>query len=161
MKHAALLLSSNNFSISEEVQETTLTNESSRIELVEMILLTLLRVFSYNAHDFVTQERFNVLLQPVVDQIENIMGTQEEYEKRAKDLIVPCVASFAGAIPDDSLHKQLVYQILLKSRHTKAYVRSTALSSLVSNFCDNLIQFSLILFSFDFNCTCFFKSRWK
>ncbi|XP_051158147.1 HEAT repeat-containing protein 1 [Leptopilina boulardi] len=131
LKHAALLLSANNLSINDEIQETTIDDESSRIELIEVILLTLLRVFSYNAHDFLTQERFSILLQPIVDQIENTMGTKEEYEKRSNELIVPCVASFAAATSDDSLHKQLVYQILLKSRHTKAYVRNSALNSIV------------------------------
>lgn len=125
--------------INDEIQETTIEDESRRIELIEVILLTLLRVFSYNAHDFLTQERFSILLQPIVDQIENTMGTKEEYEKRSNDLIVPCVASFAAATSDDSLHKQLVYQILLKSRHTKAYVRNSALNSIVSIliFCFN------------------------
>lgn len=131
LKHAASLLSTNNLSIKDEVQESTIEDESSRIELIEVILLTLLRVFSYNAHDFLTQERFSILLQPIVDQIENTVGTKEDYEKRSNDLIVPCVASFAAATSDDSLHKQLVYQILLKSRHTKAYVRNSALNSIV------------------------------
>lgn len=62
------------------------------------------------------------------------MGGKEAYEKRSKELIVPCIASFAGAIQDDSLHKQLVYQTLLKTRHVKSYVRSSALNALVRIF---------------------------
>lgn len=132
MKHAASLLSGNNVVLQNEVLETTLPEESSRIELVEAILLTMLRVFSYDAHDFVNQERFETLMQPIVDQIENTMGSAQQYERRAKELIVPCVAAFAGAIPDDCLHKQLVYQVLLKTRHSKPHVRTSALSALVS-----------------------------
>lgn len=109
-----------------------MTDESNKVELVEAILLTLYRVFSYDAHNFVNQERFETLAQPIVDQIENTMGTREEFEKRATDLIVPCVAAFASATQDDSLHKQLVYQTLLKTRHTEPYVRGAALSALVS-----------------------------
>ena len=135
LKHAASLLTGNNIiTCHEKILETTLPDEVNRIELVEEILLTLLRVFTYDAHDFVNQERFETLMQPIVDQIENTLGTKEQYEQRAKDFIVPCVAAFAGAIPDDSLHKQLVYQILLKTRHTKAYVRNIALNALVRRF---------------------------
>ena len=46
IKHAAILLSNNNPAIIEEPQEMTLPEESSKIELVEAILLTLYRVFS-------------------------------------------------------------------------------------------------------------------
>lgn len=130
--HAASLLSNNNTFVNETPQALTLPEESSRIELVEAILLTVHRVFSYDAHNFVNQERFETLAQPIVDQLENTMGTVEEYENRANTLIVPCIASFASAIPDDSLHKQLVYQTLLKTRHAKPYVRSAALNALVS-----------------------------
>ncbi|KAK2580959.1 hypothetical protein KPH14_006024 [Odynerus spinipes] len=131
LKHAALLLSNNNPFVSEEPGELTLPDESSQIELVESILLTLHRVFSYDANNFINQERFDALAQPIVDQLENTMGTKEEYSKRADELIVPCIASFASAIPDDSLHKLLVYQTLLKTRHAKAHVRSAALNALV------------------------------
>ncbi|XP_050461226.1 HEAT repeat-containing protein 1 [Cataglyphis hispanica] len=131
LKHAASLLSSNNMFVIDNPEELTLPDESSRIELVEAILLTLHRVFDYDAHNFVSQDRFEILMQPIVDQVENTMGTREDYESRANQLIVPCIASFASAIPDDSLHKQLVYQTLLKTRHAKPYVRSTALNALV------------------------------
>ncbi|XP_011695348.1 PREDICTED: HEAT repeat-containing protein 1 [Wasmannia auropunctata] len=131
LKHAASLLSSNNMFITDTPQELTLPDESSRIELVEAILLTLHRVFSYDVHNFIVEDRYEILMQPIVDQVENTMGTREEYESRASQLIVPCIASFASAISDDSLHKQLVYQILLKTRHAKPYVRSTALNALV------------------------------
>ncbi|XP_015171671.1 PREDICTED: HEAT repeat-containing protein 1 isoform X2 [Polistes dominula] len=131
LQHAAHLLTNNNQFVSQESNEYTLTEESNRIELVESILLTLHRVFTFDANNFVNQERFDTLAQPIVDQLENTMGTKEEYIKRANDLIVPCIASFASAIPDDSLHKLLVYQVLLKTRHAKAYVRSAALNALI------------------------------
>ncbi|KAG5324840.1 HEAT1 protein, partial [Pseudoatta argentina] len=131
LKHAASLLSSNNMFVTDTPQELTLPDESSRIELVEAILLTLYRVFSYDVHNVVVKDRYEILMQPIVDQVENTMGTREEYEIRAGQLIVPCIASFASAISDDSLHKQLVYQTLLKTRHAKPYVRSTALNALV------------------------------
>lgn len=135
LKHAASLLVGNNIKTCENgALETTLQDEASRIELIDEILLTLFRVFTYDARDFVNQERFETLMQPIVDQIENTIGTDDQYEKRAKDLIVPCIAAFVGSIPDDSLHKQLVYQILLKTKNEEPRVRNTALSAIVSTF---------------------------
>ncbi|XP_011505568.1 PREDICTED: HEAT repeat-containing protein 1 [Ceratosolen solmsi marchali] len=131
LKHAASLLIGNNTFCNHEMSEITFEDEASRIELIDEILLTLYRVFTYDAHDFINQERFETLMQPLVDQVENTLGTKAEYERRSKDFIIPCIASFAGAIPDDSLHKQLVYQILLKTRHNKPCVRDTALNTLV------------------------------
>lgn len=130
LKHAASLLASNN-SIGDESAELTLPLEVNRVELVEAILLTLYRVFMYDPRNFVNEERFQTLAQPVIDQLENLVGGKEAYEKRSRELIVPCIASFAGAIQDDSLHKQLVYQTLLKTRHVKSYVRIGALNALV------------------------------
>ncbi|XP_014204224.1 HEAT repeat-containing protein 1 [Copidosoma floridanum] len=133
LKHAASLLTGNNIINinSEEPLETTLPDEASRIELIEEILLMFQRAFNYDENGYVNQERFETLMQPIVDQLENIAGGRAAYEKRANDLIVPCVAAFAGAINDETLHKQLVYQVLLKTRNSKSYVRSAALAAIV------------------------------
>ncbi|XP_011298261.1 HEAT repeat-containing protein 1, partial [Fopius arisanus] len=131
LKHAAVLLQQNNLSIANEPVDNTLDDEPQRIELIESILTTLDRVFSYDAHSFVNQEKFDILSQPIVDCIEYTEGSKELFEERSRQLVVPCIASFASAIQDDSLHKQLVYQVLLKTRHTKSQVRSTALSALI------------------------------
>ncbi|XP_015119212.1 HEAT repeat-containing protein 1 [Diachasma alloeum] len=131
LKHAAVLLQQNNLSIANEAADNTLENETDRIELIENILTTLHRVFSYDAHNFVNQEKFDILSQPIVDYIEYTEGSKEKFEERSSQLVVPCIASFASAIQDDSLHKQLVYQVLLKTRHNKSHVRSAALSALI------------------------------
>lgn len=145
VKHAATLLTENNIiNLKSETLGATLEKETDRIVICEQILLTLSRVFSYDANDFVNNERFQTLMQPIVDQIENTMGTKDEFEKRAEKYIVPCVAAFVGAIPDDSLHKQLVYQVLLKTRHVEPHVRNIALNSLV------IIYFILLSFIFLF-----------
>ncbi|XP_015510740.1 HEAT repeat-containing protein 1 homolog [Neodiprion lecontei] len=130
LKHAASLLASQNPCIAED-DGLRMPLEVNQVELVEVILLTLYRIFLYDPRNFVTEERFQTLAQPIIDQLENDIGGKDAYEKRAGDLIIPCIASFAGAIQDDSLHKQLVYQILLKTRHVKSYVRSSALNSIV------------------------------
>ncbi|XP_057330198.1 HEAT repeat-containing protein 1 homolog [Microplitis mediator] len=130
LQHSALLLDQNNPAVNKP-GDNTFADESSRVELIEAILSTLHKLFSYDAHNFINQARFEILAQPIVDQIENTMGTKEEFQVRARELIVPCVACFAAATEDDSLHKKLVYQTLLKTQHKESYVRNTALSAVV------------------------------
>jgi len=40
--------------------------------------------------------------------MKNIIGTRENYEIRANQIIVSCIASFASVISNDPLHKQLI-----------------------------------------------------
>jgi len=60
----------------------------------------------------------------MVNQMKN---TRENYEIRANQIIVPCIASFTSVISNDPLHKQLIYQILLKMWHSEPCVRAIAL----------------------------------
>lgn len=82
LKHAAALLKSNNPSLMEarleadgedeadtEDQDLTLPFEINKIELVEAILLTLYRVFIHDPHNFINEERFQTLAQPIIDQV--------------------------------------------------------------------------------------------
>lgn len=50
-------------------------------------------------------------------QLENQLGKDAVSEDRVKNHVVPCLASLAAAARDDSLWKDLNYQILLKTRH--------------------------------------------
>lgn len=59
-------------------------------------------------------------------QLENFMGGKDAYQNRVGSLIVPCLAQLAVATRDDSLCKQLNYQVLLKARHKEAQVNYLA-----------------------------------
>ncbi|KAK0177360.1 hypothetical protein PV328_001422 [Microctonus aethiopoides] len=138
LNHAALLLSNNmaTHNVDQHMEngidtEYRIEQESNRIELIDAILMTFYKVFSYDAHHFVEKERFEILAGPIVDQIENIIGSIDDHERRAQELIIPCISAFVSAIQDDSLHKQLVYQTLLKTRHANPVVRRAGLGALL------------------------------
>lgn len=101
--------------------------EHKNIELLENILKTLNLVFMYDSHKFVNKERFDILMQPVVDQLDNTLGN---YEARVRDIVIPTVVNFTVATGDDSLWKQLNYQILLKMRDGNPKIRMLALECL-------------------------------
>ncbi|KAM4693779.1 HEAT repeat-containing protein 1 [Discoglossus pictus] len=99
--------------------------------LLEFILNCLHKIFLYDTQHFVSKERAEALMMPLVDQLENLLGGDDKYHARVSGSLVPCIAQFSVAMADDSLWKPLNYQILLKMRHSSPKVRFAALLALV------------------------------
>lgn len=99
--------------------------------LLQYVLDCLHKIFLYDTQHFLSRERADALLRPLVDQVENMLGGEEVYKQRVSKHLVPCIAQFAVAMGDDSQWKVLNYQILLKTRHTSAKVRLSALLLLI------------------------------
>lgn len=98
-------------------------DDSKNVLLLENILRTLHCVFLYDSQRFTNKERFDVLMQPIVDQLENSLGGDESLQARADAILIPCIVEFAVALADDALWKQMNYQILLKTRHSSPGMR--------------------------------------
>lgn len=94
------------------------------IILVESIMKTFYSVFLYDSQNFINKEKFEIIMQPLVDQLENNLGDLKELRNRARCVIIPCISQLAVASADDSLWKQLNYQVLLKTRHASSEIRS-------------------------------------
>ncbi|KAJ2944524.1 hypothetical protein O0L34_g3869 [Tuta absoluta] len=129
IKNAADLLDSCNISKTEDL---FFDSEDKCISLINYIIKTLYLVFLYDSQSFINNDRFETLMQPIVDQLENTLGGITKLKARATESIIPCISQLAVAIADDSLWKLLNYQILLKIRHNDAEIRLTALECLVS-----------------------------
>ncbi|XP_058262423.1 HEAT repeat-containing protein 1 isoform X1 [Hemibagrus wyckioides] len=99
--------------------------------LLQYVLDCLHKIFLYDTQRFLSKERTDALLVPLVDQLENMLGGEQVYQTRVTKHLVPCVAQFSVAIGDDSQWKVLNYQILLKTRHSCSKVRFSALLMLV------------------------------
>uniref|UniRef100_A0A8C5R581 HEAT repeat-containing protein 1 n=1 Tax=Leptobrachium leishanense TaxID=445787 RepID=A0A8C5R581_9ANUR len=100
--------------------------------ILESVLNCLHKIFLYDTQRFVSKERAEALMMPLVDQLENMLGGDEKFHARVTDCLVPCIAQFSVAMADDSLWKPLNYQILLKMRHSSPKVRFAALLALVN-----------------------------
>lgn len=120
IKNAAELLDACNNSKNEEL---FFDSEDKCTSLVNYIIKTLHVVFLYDSQNFMNKDRFETLMQPVVDQLENTIGGIDNLKSRAAESIIPCIAQFAVATADDSLWKLLNYQVLLKTRHNEAEIR--------------------------------------
>ncbi|XP_075313779.1 HEAT repeat-containing protein 1 [Odontesthes bonariensis] len=95
--------------------------------LLQYVLDCLSKIFLYDTQRFLSRERADALLRPLVDQVENRLGGEQLYQQRVTQHLVPCVGQFSVALADDSQWKTLNYQILLKTRHSEAKVRFSAL----------------------------------
>ncbi|XP_013200654.1 HEAT repeat-containing protein 1 [Amyelois transitella] len=129
VKNVSELLDSCNNSKTEDLY---FDSDEKCIVLIKYVIKTLNIVFLYDSQSFLNKERFETLMQPVVDQLENTLGGVLELKARAKEYLIPCISQFAVATADDSLWKLLNYQVLLKTRHNDAEIRLIALECLVS-----------------------------
>lgn len=97
-------------------------------QLVSAIIRTVYLVCLHDSQGFVNNHRFELLLAPLVDQLQNQLVLSQP---DVKEQIPACLAQLAVAVNDDTAWKQLNYQILLKTRNPHAEVRLFALASCV------------------------------
>ncbi|XP_069787090.1 HEAT repeat-containing protein 1 isoform X2 [Narcine bancroftii] len=106
-------------------------NTTKSCLLLQFITDCMYKIFLFDTQRFVSKERADTLMVPLVDQLENMLGGEEEYKDRITNHLIPCITQFSVAINDDSLWKPLNYQILLKTRHSSPKVRFSALIMLL------------------------------
>ncbi|XP_047680600.1 HEAT repeat-containing protein 1 isoform X2 [Prionailurus viverrinus] len=100
--------------------------------LLQFILNCLYKIFLFDTQHFLSKERAEALMMPLVDQLENRLGGEERFQERVTKQLIPCIAQFSVAVADDSLWKPLNYQILLKTRDSSPKVRFAALITVLA-----------------------------
>ncbi|XP_005071842.1 HEAT repeat-containing protein 1 [Mesocricetus auratus] len=100
--------------------------------LLQFILNCLYKIFLFDTQNFMSKERAEALMMPLVDQLENRLGGEERFQERVTKHLVPCIAQFSVAVADDSMWKPLNYQILLKTRDSSPKVRFAALITVLA-----------------------------
>ncbi|KAJ6664676.1 hypothetical protein lerEdw1_006249 [Lerista edwardsae] len=120
-----------NISKTDEAFFDSENNTEKSCLLLQCILDCLHKIFLFDSHHFVSKERAETLMMPLVDQLENMLGGEETFQERVTVHLIPCIAQLAVAMADDSLWKPLNYQILLKMRHASPKVRFAALLALL------------------------------
>ncbi|XP_030757128.1 HEAT repeat-containing protein 1 [Sitophilus oryzae] len=109
---------------------TYFKDEAKDIMLLEYVLKTLQTVFRYANQKFINRDRFDILMQPLVDQLENDIGGIEILNQRNETLLTPTIVHLFVAVSDDVCWKQINYQILLKMRSATPGIRLIALHCL-------------------------------
>ncbi|XP_050321722.1 LOW QUALITY PROTEIN: HEAT repeat-containing protein 1 homolog [Bactrocera neohumeralis] len=94
--------------------------EALTSDIVKSILSTLYTLFLHDSKGFVNNRRFEVLMQPLVDQLENRLVLESE---ELQQVLQMCVAQLAAAVSNDIMWKQLNYQVLMKTRTNVPEVR--------------------------------------
>ncbi|XP_010020631.1 PREDICTED: HEAT repeat-containing protein 1, partial [Nestor notabilis] len=131
LKPFAETLNQVNVSKTDEAFFDSENNTEKSCLLLQFTMNCLHKLFLFDTQNFLSKERTETLMMPLVDQLENTLGGDEKFQDRVTAHLIPCIAQFAVAMADDSLWKPLNYQILLKMRHTSPKVRFAALLALV------------------------------
>ncbi|XP_076056131.1 HEAT repeat containing 1 homolog l(2)k09022 [Oratosquilla oratoria] len=114
---AKLLNENNTLNSSNMVFGSRSSADKKTCILLNYIIDTLTKIFLYDSVNFTNQERFEIMLLPLLDQLENNIGDESAYKKRLSDHLIPCVVKFTIAVGDDSLWKDINRQILLRVRN--------------------------------------------
>ncbi|KAM8836642.1 HEAT repeat-containing protein 1 isoform 2-T3 [Spinachia spinachia] len=111
--------------------EALFDSEEKTSQLLCYILDCLFKVFLYDTRKFLSVERADTLMGPLVDQLEYTAGGDQVYQVLVTQHLVPCLGQFCAALTDDSQWKTLNYQVLLKTRHLESKVRFSSLLVLI------------------------------
>ncbi|NXY21605.1 HEAT1 protein, partial [Atrichornis clamosus] len=131
VKPFAEALNQVNISKTDEAFFDSDNNTEKSCLLLEFTMDCLHKLFLFDTQKFLSKERAETLMQPLVDQLENVLGGDEKFQERVTAHLIPCIAQFSVAMADDSLWKPLNYHILLKTRHNSPKVRFAALLALI------------------------------
>ena len=118
--------------------------DANTLLLLEFVLRCLYRVCLHENENFIDKERFETLMEPLVDQLENQLGSPEIVRRRVSKLLVPLLAQLAVAASDDYLWKTLHYRLLQKTRSESHHVRLgslSAMSALVEKLGEDYLAF--------------------
>lgn len=95
--------------------------------LIKYIVSTLENVFKYDTINFTTKERFEIIMNPLVDLLEAV--DLEDYNNVCQNYVIPCISNLIAAVTDDTLWKDINCQIMLKARHRLPEVRSVCIDT--------------------------------
>ena len=132
VQNAADLLNLINISkTNEKYFDSSTTSYEKEKLLLFSVIDTLSNVFQNDSQrTFFNKERFNLLLDPLVDQIENEID-YDNYRQFVSQHLGPCIANLAACcVHDDTLCRKFNYQILLKTKHSSVQVRLATLDVL-------------------------------
>ncbi|XP_039261188.2 HEAT repeat-containing protein 1-like [Styela clava] len=129
LKNAALLNDSEIFPIQDSLTGI------KRIALLGCLCDTLHNTLKYDTTGFLNRERFELILHPLVNQLNNVAVINEHIDEDQLDTllknhVIPCLGQVAASVTDDICWKPFNYQILLKSRHESLKVRCASLNAI-------------------------------
>uniref|UniRef100_A0AAR5PVL6 HEAT repeat-containing protein 1 n=1 Tax=Dendroctonus ponderosae TaxID=77166 RepID=A0AAR5PVL6_DENPD len=134
LKGLFVLFASNIFSnmsnIIHKIDEYAFDDIKKTVLLLEFVLKTLKTIFTYDNKKTLNRDRFQLIMQPLVDLLDKDIDGIDALVKRNEQLLTPTIVSFALALADDVFWKEMNYQVLLKMRNPKPELRLVALHCL-------------------------------
>jgi len=91
------------------------------------ILNSFTKCFLFDTEGFVNKEKFDKILQPIVDQLDQTSNEDSNEWDEKINILTECLSQLAVNVGNDTLWKPLNYQVLLKTRSQVPKVRLAAL----------------------------------
>lgn len=95
--------------------------------LIQYIVSTLSNIFKYDTINFTTKERFEIIMTPLVNLLEEV--DLDNYRDICQNYVIPCISNLIAAVTDDTLWKDINCQVMLKARHRLPEVRSICIDT--------------------------------
>ncbi|KAI9208838.1 uncharacterized protein BJ171DRAFT_626821 [Polychytrium aggregatum] len=108
------------------------------------ILMSIHKCLLFDNDGFVDNDKFDKLLAPLCNQIDNINGHGDEYMVKMTTYLVPCLGQLAVTCAKESNWKPLNNKILMKSRSESPEIRTVSLR-VVSEFYSRIGEEFLVL----------------
>ncbi|XP_062547268.1 HEAT repeat-containing protein 1 homolog [Armigeres subalbatus] len=124
--NAAKLLDATNAAKTTDEEDLFFPVPGKNVTLIRYILRTLLSILVHDNQNFINSIRFDTLLQPLADQLENTLIFEDN---EIRGLVVNCLAQMTVAVADDTLWRQLNHQVLIKTRNNDPEIRLFALQA--------------------------------
>ncbi|CAF1425503.1 unnamed protein product, partial [Didymodactylos carnosus] len=131
IQHAATTLDLLNLSKNEKQDQKYFSDnkfaDDNAIELINGILGTISNICLFDSVGFINNERFQLLMSPVVDQLEQHVPTTVDYQQWIERHVSPCIVNLTAASKEEPLWRRLHYQLLLKTKSDSSQIRLATL----------------------------------
>ncbi|CAL9686707.1 unnamed protein product [Knipowitschia caucasica] len=109
--------------------------------MMSLVLDVLHKIFLYDTSKSVSVDSKRALLEPLVDQLENLQGA---HRSSLRQSLILCLGQFCVSLSDDQDWKNLNQRVLMKTRSQEEQVRLSALAA-VLELCSKLRENYLLL----------------
>ena len=118
-----------------ETEDQLFHNEtSSSCVLLTHVLNCLENCLKFDQEQILTREYFDLLKHPLISQLTNTLGGNDEFQNRVTTHFIPCLLQFAARAEQDGMWKELTVEVLIISKSSSPRVRFASLLALDALF---------------------------
>eukprot|EP00638_Chattonella_subsalsa_P004855 CAMPEP_0117748010 /NCGR_PEP_ID=MMETSP0947-20121206/8831_1 /TAXON_ID=44440 /ORGANISM="Chattonella subsalsa, Strain CCMP2191" /LENGTH=718 /DNA_ID=CAMNT_0005565531 /DNA_START=250 /DNA_END=2410 /DNA_ORIENTATION=- len=120
----------------QSLEELSEEDKITQYLLKKCIVSALQKLFQHDREGFLDKKRFNLVMAPLVDQLDevDVPGGESEYKNYIENSVAPALAQLADCVKQDALWKPMNHRILMKMRDENSAIRLASLKTLEQCF---------------------------